>query len=71
MKAFTSNFDGAWKKAFDLKVCGTDDAEAKIQALYDTELEARKAKAEAASDALDAGGKNQFTWDMDEGCPKP
>ena len=71
VKEFTSKFDGAWKKAFDLKVCGTDDATSKIQALYDTELEARKAKATAASDALDANGKNQFTWDMDEGCPKP
>ena len=71
VKAFTSNFDGAWKKTFDLKVCGTDDATAKIQALYDAEIAARKAKATAASDDLDANGKNQFTWDMDEGCPKP
>ena len=71
VKAFTSKFDGAWKKAFDLKVCGTDDASAKIQDLYDTELERRRAKAQAASDDLDTGGKNKFTWDMDEGCPKP
>jgi hypothetical protein len=70
VKTFIRLFDGTVKTPFDLKVCSTDDAAAKIDALYKAQLEARREKAQAASDALDAGGKNQFTWDMDEGCEK-
>lgn len=47
------------------------DATAQIKDIYDAEFASRKKKADDASGDLDAGGKNQFTWDMDEGCSKP
>lgn len=68
VKAFKTNFDGTWKKAFDLNVCDAADATVKIKKIYDDEFAARKKKADDASDALDANGANQFVWDMDEGC---
>jgi hypothetical protein len=69
--AFRTNFDGAWRKAFDLKVCDAGEATDRIKAIYDQEFADRKAKADAASADLDANGKNIFTWDMDDGCPAP
>ena len=68
VKAYKTNFDGKWSKPFDLTVNDTADATAQIKAIYDTEFADRKKKADDASGDLDAGGKNQFTWDMDEGC---
>ena len=70
VKAFKTHFDGTKKTPFDLKVCSTEDATAKIKAMYLADFEARRSKAQAVSDALDEGGKNEFTWDMDEGCKK-
>jgi hypothetical protein len=70
VKAFTSNYDGTTKRPFDIKACSADDVKTKLEAMFDTEQAARKKKAKDASDALDAGGKNQFVWDMDAGCDK-
>jgi hypothetical protein len=68
VSAFRTNFDGKWSKPFDLTVKDADDATAQIKVIYDTEFAARKKKADDANAALDAGGKNNFVWDMDEGC---
>jgi hypothetical protein len=68
VKAYTTNFDGAWSKPFDLIVTDAADAKAQITKIYNDEFAARKKKADDASNDLDAGGKNHFTWDMDEGC---
>ena len=68
VKAYKTNFDGKWSKPFDLTVKDTADATAQITAIYNKEFADRKKKADDASGDLDAGGKNQFTWDMDEGC---
>ena len=68
VKAYKTNFDGKWSKPFDIVVKDTADATAQIKAIYDKEFADRKKKADDASGDLDAGGKNQFTWDMDEGC---
>jgi hypothetical protein len=68
VKAYKTNFDGAWSKPFDLTVTDASDATTKIKGIYNDEFDARKKKADDASGDLDAGGKNQFTWDMDEGC---
>jgi hypothetical protein len=71
VKAFRTHFDGTTKRPFDLKVCSADELKEKLDPGYLAELEARKTKAQAESDKLDANGANQFTWDMDEGCAKP
>jgi hypothetical protein len=68
VKAYKTNFDGAWSKAFDLTVTGAADATTQIKGIYDAEFDSRKKQADDASGDLDAGGKNQFTWDMDAGC---
>jgi hypothetical protein len=68
VKAYKTNFDGAWSKPFDLTVTDASDATTQIKGIYNAEFDARKKKADDASGDLDAGGKNQFTWDMDEGC---
>ncbi len=68
VSAFKTNFDGKWTKPFDLTVKDADDATGQIKVIYDTEFAARKKKADDASHDLDTGGKNNFTWDMDEGC---
>jgi hypothetical protein len=68
VKAFRTHFDGTTKRPFDLKVCSADELKDKLDPGYTAELEARKVKAQAESDKLDANGANQFTWDMDEGC---
>jgi hypothetical protein len=68
VKAYKTNFDGAWSKPFDLIVTDTTDATTQIKKIYNDEFDARKKKADDASNDLDAGGKNHFTWDMDEGC---
>jgi hypothetical protein len=69
VRAFRSNFDGTTKRKFDLKVCSAEELKEKVDGDYVTELEARKQKAMDASNKLDANGANQFTWDMDAGCP--
>jgi hypothetical protein len=69
VQAFKTNFDGAWSKPFTLTVKDTEDLKTQVKALYDAEFASRKAKADAASAALDANGKNVFTWDMDAACP--
>jgi hypothetical protein len=69
VKAFRTNFDGTTKRKFDLKVCSAEELKEKIDADYVAELAARKQKAMDESDKLDANGANQFTWDMDAGCP--
>jgi hypothetical protein len=68
VKAYKTNFDGKWSKPFDLTVNDTADATTQITAIYNKEFADRKKKADDASGDLDTGGKNQFTWDMDEGC---
>jgi hypothetical protein len=68
VKAYKTNFDGDWSKAFDLTVKDAGDATTQIKGIYNDEFAARKKKADDASGDLDAGGKNHFTWDMDEGC---
>jgi hypothetical protein len=68
VSAFKTNFDGNWSKPFDLTVKDADDATGQIKGIYDTEFAARKKKADDASADLDSGGKNNFVWDMDEGC---
>jgi hypothetical protein len=66
--AFKKNFDGNWSKPFDLTVKDAADATEQVKAIYDKEFADRKKKADDASADLDSGGKNQFVWDMDEGC---
>jgi hypothetical protein len=68
VKTFKTHFDGTTTRKFDIKACNADEVKSKVDAGYVTELEARKKKAQAESDKLDANGANQFTWDMDEGC---
>jgi hypothetical protein len=68
VNAFKTNFDGRWSSPFDLTVKDAADATTQIKGVYDTEFAARKKKADDASGDLDAGGKNNFVWDMDEGC---
>ena len=68
VKTFKTHFDGTTTRKFDIKACSADDVKSQVDSGYVTELEARKKKAQAESDKLDANGANQFTWDMDEGC---
>lgn len=68
VKTFKTHFDGTTTRKFDIKACNAEEVKTKVDAGYVTELEARKKKAQAESDKLDANGANQFTWDMDEGC---
>lgn len=68
VKTFKTHFDGTTTRKFDIKACDAEEVKTKVDAGYVAELEARKTKAQAESDKLDANGANQFTWDMDEGC---
>jgi hypothetical protein len=68
VSAYKTNFDGKLSKPFDLTVKDAADATAQVAVIYNKEFADRKQKADDASGDLDAGGKNNFVWDMDEGC---
>jgi hypothetical protein len=59
-----NTYNGSTQQPFDLTLCRGAFA-AKIQAMHDAEERTRHKAAQDASDALDAGGANQFNVDLD------
>lgn len=62
VRAFET-YNGTSEHPFDLRVCNTEEANERLQAIHDSDATTREANAQAASDALDP-----FHFDVDLDC---